>query len=138
MNKFKLSPLVRAKFRTKIRSLAEEARIIRHEERKTASIPATPDIWDGTPNFYKRDSTRSILRHHRVTVVRDEARATLLAYAYLRGVPYKAVEPKANKELPTESIIRIAKSLQGWGYTRIEPHMLKAWAEAVPMSENVA
>lgn len=127
MNAQKLSPLVRAKFRVKIRSLADEARIIRHEERKASKLRS--DV---------RDITRNSLHSHRVTVVRDEARATLLAYALLRGVPYKVVEPKTAKELPMAAIQRIVKSLGGWGYGHVQQETIKAWINAVPVKENVA
>lgn len=49
----------------KLKSLAAEARIIRHEERK---------------GFLYAE-----LRDHRIMVVRKEARHTLLAYGFLRG-----------------------------------------------------
>ena len=58
----------------KIKSLAEEARIIRTEERKSKG-------W-----------IRNSLRLHRIEDVRREARHSLLAYAFLRGVPYHVVE----------------------------------------------
>jgi hypothetical protein len=60
----------------KIMSLAAEARIIRREEKK----------WPTTTNV------RWGLYSHRVAVVRPEARVALLAYAYLRGRPYVALE----------------------------------------------
>ena len=60
--------------KVKIKSLAEEARIIRAEERK---LPGPQ---------------RSSLRDHRVTVVRRASRHTLLAYAFLRGKRYRATE----------------------------------------------
>ena len=58
----------------KIKSLAAEARIIRKEEQK---------------NTYFRIG----LKDHRVGVVRIEARHSLLAYNFLRGVPYRKTEP---------------------------------------------
>lgn len=68
----KLSKVNRARFRVKIKSLAEEARIIRHEEKRLLS-----------------PQDRGCLHAHRVNIVREEQRATLLAYAYARGVPYR-------------------------------------------------
>lgn len=68
----------------KLKSLADEARIIRAEERKSR-----PD--------HRISSINSILdelRCHRIAVVRREARATNLAYAFIRGRKYKAVESK--------------------------------------------
>lgn len=68
--------------KVKIKSLAEEARIIRREERKIEN----QDFRDG-------------LHRHRVIDVRKEARATLVAYGYLCGKTYRQVEPKAAKPL---------------------------------------
>ncbi len=53
--------------KVKIKSLAEEARIIRVEERRTSGMSK----WQ--------------LQHHRRTVVRDAARRSLIAYATVRG-----------------------------------------------------
>jgi hypothetical protein len=64
--------------RVKIKSLAEEARIIRHEEHRASA--------------YHRGLLCAKLRDHRVKEVRPEARAALLAYAFLRGRPYTTVE----------------------------------------------
>lgn len=63
--------------KVKIKSLAAESKIIRHEERKL------PYFWDE-------------LRLHRITVVRIEARATQLAYGFIRGRSYKQVEANAH------------------------------------------
>ena len=57
--------------KVKIKSLAEEARIIRREERKLD---------------WKTDQAKRFkLWVHRTFDIRREARATLIAYAYLRG-----------------------------------------------------
>ena len=61
----------------KIKSLAAEAQIIRHEERK---------YWGGS-------SLRIGLHLHRVNEVRSESRSAGLAYGFLRGkYPYAALE----------------------------------------------
>lgn len=57
----------RRHLKVKIKNLAEEARIIRSEERKVHGM----EKWE--------------LQHHRRTVVRDEARRSLIAYALIRG-----------------------------------------------------
>lgn len=57
----------RRHLKVKIKNLAEEARIIRSEERKVHGM----EKWE--------------LQHHRRTVVRDEARRSLVAYAIIRG-----------------------------------------------------
>lgn len=92
----------RARLRVKIKSLAEEAKIIRHEERRIGTTRF--------PQMYQ-DSVRGCLRHHRVTRVRDEARAAQLAYAIMRGVPYVKVEGVAAKAVPISRIASILKSM---------------------------
>lgn len=68
--------------RVKIKSLASEARIIRHEELKYK------------PRITKRDdSTYFELRNHRLQI-RCDARSALLAYGLLRGRTYKQLEAK--------------------------------------------
>ena len=66
--------------KVKIKSLAEEARIIRLEERKA--------------NKGKCYYTQSTLREHRVGVVRYEVRHSLLAYQYIRGKTFCSCESK--------------------------------------------
>lgn len=67
----------RVYLKVKIKSLAEEARIIRKEE----SRARTPEL-------------KQSLKHHRKWDVRNEARATLVAYGYLRGKKLCEIEPK--------------------------------------------
>lgn len=62
------------KLKIKSKTLAEEARIIRHEERKFGG-------WE-----------RETLAYHRRRIVRDEARATQLAIAFIKGQPYHTRE----------------------------------------------
>lgn len=97
--------------KVKLKSLAAEARIIRQLELKQLrpKLPRMPrdpkDIPTGMAIAIERARIRQLrkdwkwgngryleLRAHRIWVVRREARATLLAYAYIRGKPYKAVE----------------------------------------------
>ena len=63
----------RVYLKVKIKSLAEEARIIRKEENKRGPL------WWG-------------LRLHRTGIVKSEARAALLAYGFLRGLTYRQIE----------------------------------------------
>ncbi|TXI10937.1 MAG: hypothetical protein E6Q68_07220 [Polynucleobacter sp.] len=66
--------------KVKLKSLAAETRVIRSAERKSR------------PEQFKFLTNE--LRCHRIAVVRREARATNLAYAFIRGRKYKAVEAK--------------------------------------------
>jgi len=63
------------KLKIKAKSLSEEARIIRKEERKL------------------KGAARVCIAEHRRWNVRNEARATYLAIAYLKNKPYKLIEP---------------------------------------------
>lgn len=78
--------------KVKIKSLAEEARIIRLEEGR--SEPGSQQ--------------QSELHEHRVRDVRKEQRASLLAYAFLRGVPLAACEAKAATEPDWKRVLAIA------------------------------
>ena len=69
----------RTYLKVKLKSLAEEARIIRLETKRA-----------------KRESIRNGLALHRTGVVRREARHTHLAYGFLRGKEYRQIEPKAH------------------------------------------
>jgi hypothetical protein len=89
--------------KVKVKSLAEEARIIRLEESRAG----------------KDDVLRSDLHHHRVVDVRKEQRSSLLAYGFLRGAEYAAIEPKADTapEWP-----RVAKLVSKFGVFVWESH----------------
>lgn len=82
--------------KVKIKSLAAEARIIRLEERRCG----------------KDDVARCCLHEHRVGVVRNEQRLSLLAYAFIRGRSLSAIEPKSST-LPDWS--RVAKMVEKFG-----------------------
>lgn len=67
--------------KVKIKSLAMEAKIIRFEENRSLDA-----------------SLRAGLSSHRRTEVRREARATLIAYGYLRGKTYRCIEPPTTRD----------------------------------------
>ena len=87
-------PNHRSYLKVKIKSLAAESRIIRHEEKKA----------------YDNDN-REGLYLHRVKDVRRESRASQLAYAFLRGVPFLVVEPSSNDTYEREQALRRAESI---------------------------
>lgn len=109
----------------KIKSLAEEAKMIRREERKQnpghrARVRArrilsghrNPVMKEGMTVEQVHARARKILRpanekamdsfwglrFHRTEEVRDEARSSHVAYGFLRGRPYKTVENSAKTE----------------------------------------
>jgi hypothetical protein len=73
--------------RVRVKELGKEATFIRHEENK---IKGKQKITDDplSQEFWK-------LRSHRTNEVRNAARAAQLAYAFLRGKPYRSVERKS-------------------------------------------
>lgn len=90
----------RQSLRVKIKSLAEEARIIRQEERRVRGSRA--------------DTQRGYLHWHRVNIVRAEARAAQLAYAFLRGNrSYKQTEPNASEPVWIDRVKRLVSKF-GW------------------------
>lgn len=103
------SPVIRDRrreLRVKIKSLAEEARIIRREERRCR---------DSLSRTVGHDEQRAALassyaslRSHRVTDVRREARYSLLAYALIRGRTYRSQEAKADpSKLDTKKLTQL-------------------------------
>jgi len=77
----------------KIKSLAEEARIIRQEEQRQKADPIM----------------RESLRFHRVHDLRREQRASLLAYTLIRGRSYASAEC-AKTPPPTRRIIQLVET----------------------------
>lgn len=97
------------KLKIKIKYLAAEGSAIRKEEKKALkSARKCKKFAKSGPGFKGtgRDIWYSIsdehydlyheLREHRIDVVRDTARHSLLAYAFLRGTPYSKVEAKTH------------------------------------------
>lgn len=84
--------------KVKIKSLAAEARIIRLETHRTNDIV-----------------TKNDLATHRTGIVREEARYSQLAYAFLRGRSYASIEAKTEKEL---DLARVRKLVERFGVTR--------------------
>lgn len=86
----------RRHLRVKIKSLAEEARIIRHEERLVRGM----DRWE--------------LQQHRKTVVRDEARRSLIAYAIIREKD-PTVHMSHDGRVDAEDQIPVARMVRRYG-----------------------
>jgi len=94
MNKLNL-----IKLKIKSKSLAEESRIIRKEERKLTG------------------EDRDELTVHRRWTVRQHARATYLAIAFIKHRSYKTVEPKCNDTALRDSYItpKVAAMVKKYG-----------------------
>ena len=93
----------------KLKSLAAEARIIRRQERKTGG---------------KHDHIRESLYLHRLHVVRRASRETHLAYGYLRGRPYRAMERNALRGPDWKSVASMVKK-----YGEFKEEDFKSWQE---------
>lgn len=87
-----------AALRVKIGTLADEARLIRREERRAKGRRKRDKDGKVIPGEfkYRDDALYLSLRSHRLTDVRKEQRAALLAYAFIRNVPYLKVEPRVD------------------------------------------
>jgi len=107
--------------RVKIKSLAEEARIIRKDE---------------TAAYDKGDYfTGNRLHTHRVIIVRREVRATLLAYQYLRGIPYAVCEGNNRKTFPNwKSVGRMIKKYGGQPFDQKEWRGGKNFVAPAPLT----
>ena len=84
----------RKALKIKAKHLAQEAKIIKFEERKTNGC------------------TRDWLHSHRIHVVRPEARATQIAYAFAKGKTLRAVEryPESIPESVWSRVTKMVKS----------------------------
>jgi hypothetical protein len=118
--------------KVKIKSLAEEARIIRLEEQRrkgpkvAAPRPGIPYPVSDVPAMLN-DQRRSLrwrrrrplpegdvyfaLRAHRIHDVRTEARAAQLAYGFARGRPYRSIENNRTGHPPIAVMTRVGELL---------------------------
>ncbi len=83
--------------KVKIKSLAEEARIIRKEERRAlrkASYHRNKQNQEATDAAYSLYCNLQLHRHHPVGT---ESRAALIAYGFINGLPYSKVENPSSK-----------------------------------------
>lgn len=98
----------------KIVNLADEARTIRREQQKVVKRHRRQHgDEDGKLPSGEYLPSHNMLHEHRVGIVRNAARVNLLAYAYLRGVPYKAVEHHTNKPFPLKKVQSAVKTFGG-------------------------
>lgn len=98
------------KLRINIKSLAAEARFNRLEKHRASC-----------------GSIKQQLDQHRTGPLRQEARVSQLAYAFLRGVPYRVVENSVRDTDNLEYVCRlVAKKLQRIaGYSDVD--VLREW-----------
>lgn len=124
------------KLRIKIKHLALEPALIALEERRARArahykaISSTMAEGANTP-AYVDPWQRVRLNQHRLHVVRPEARAAQLAYAFLRGKSYDDVEP-TSKNFNANLLARIAELAVKYGpYTdkKLAQESVVVWIE---------
>ncbi len=126
--------------KVKVKSLTDEARTIQLEEwrAKARYRRARKHFHEGGIGQEELDRARArnlptldALHAHRVTVVRTEARATQLAYAYLRGKDYLTVERDARSQ-PNWPAVRRMVGRYG---TQDQQEKFEAWQK--PAAESI-
>jgi len=78
--------------RVKIKSLTEETKIIRHEDRVAKWHAHAARNRAKQEMAEKHELHNFNLHHHRIVDIREEARASHLAYGFLRGKSYREME----------------------------------------------
>lgn len=113
----------------KSKHLALEPAIIRKEEQKlkkqiewykTKHQLSTVDMftyYKEHPDLYNMCLRRGSLIAHRSWNVRNEARATYLARAYLKGMPYKVIEPNVREKLWAPVMDSLIRMVMKYGRT---------------------
>lgn len=120
--------------KVKIKSLTEEARIIKREESKALCGARTRKQREMP--FSEGYTTYEGLRSHRIDYVRPEARATVLAYNFLRGRTYQQTENNSHLyEMPTygRKVMweRVQKMVSKYGdKTQAQQEALAAWIKS--------
>ena len=117
----------------KSKHLALEPAIIRKEENKVKKQIKHYKMYhqisaDGTFAYYKEHPQLSdlwirygSLVSHRRWEVRNEARATYLARAYIKHMPYKFVESKTQEKLPGPVMDSLIRMVMKYGAIRYYP-----------------
>ena len=118
----------------KSKHLALEPAIIRKEEQKLSKqikhykayhqISGDGCTWSYSkhhPDLYNMCLKRGSLNSHRRWDVRNEARATYLARAYLKGMPYKTVEPNSDGKLWSPVMDSLIRMVMKYGKTYYRP-----------------
>lgn len=111
---------MKTELKIKICTLAAEARIIRREENRwakkityTVVNHKTGETRTRTKLIRKDHPVAVSLRDHRRGVVRREARSALLAYGFLRGRPYRAMEAKSYTKPEWKRVQLLAERFAG-------------------------
>lgn len=124
----------------KLKSLAYEARTIRREERKMLKQCRWARTAEqiATRHMVVVDLDREKMHNHRTAIVRVEARATHIAYAFLRGRTFAQVEGyKEHTAVPPHVISKARSMLDRYG-SREERAAFEDWLAGKVVHKKVA
>lgn len=132
-----------AYLKIKIVSLAAEATLIRNEERKharriTKVYTRERGSLDPHPNTISNEIYWG-LRNHRQFDVASEARAALIAYGYLRGKSYAAIEGLSVKEGNEPNWTRVYELVAKYGKRTkavLKSSDIDSWAKVPPTNSE--
>jgi len=123
--------------RVRVKELAQESKYIRFEETKIKKnklyISKPSDVPPEKQKFqYKMYYDLCSLQSHRKFEVRNAARAAQLAYGFLRGVPYKVIEPKTYTDSYKmgqikKEVKRLATKFGGLSYGKNYDDEVESW-----------
>jgi hypothetical protein len=97
------------KLKIKIKSLAQEARIIRREERRALRTGRWAKAHEELDDQKSHYALYESLHGHRTMDLRGEARASLIAYAFMRGKPLIDTWDKTRPRPPYHQAALIVK-----------------------------
>ena len=115
--------------KVKVKSLAEEARIIRREEIKAKKSKRWHAERQDPISAMKYSHARERLYEHRIDVVRFECRCAELARAFIKGTPYRKVERSTHDGPYQRGRIqgRVQKLLNKYHSKDVTPSMVEQW-----------
>jgi hypothetical protein len=123
--------------KVKIKSLAEEAKIIRKEEQKALRtmrwhLRGTNDREAGDAKYRPYYNLYWNLKEHRHHPVGSESRAALIAYGYLRGLKYSQVEkPKDLNALNFKKYQKVLSATELARYTAMKKELPQEYIDNI-------
>lgn len=111
----------------KSKHLAAEAQIIKAEATKLKKRARIAREKQNADLARKLSWKAEDIKHHNKTVVRCEARATFLARAFIKGVPYKVVEASCVSRMDLRILNRTLAMVQKYGNRSTVLKDLEAW-----------
>lgn len=111
--------------KVKVTHLSEEARIIRHEERKQLKtgrwLLKRQNASDAQPSYWAYER----LRNHRTGKLREHARRAHVAHGLAKGMPYSSIEnPKQGRHLTEDDWKDIERMVKKYTGQKVERPVL--------------